>query len=238
MKLLPTGAVVVALGLLTAGCNSGAGSKAAASSTPTVVPATQTAAPSPSGDVPTSAAAPATTVTPSGTPSGAPATTAQAAAASNDQGSSATAAASAAASSSASTSATTGGNAAPVAVCTSLPTAQVASLSGTALTSSREQDFAANNDYTCAYNTAAGVGGMSVTVAVVGGAAQYASSLSTDTVAGSVEHVTPVAGLGDKAFSARDGLRALFGDRLIYVAGLTSAQPAEAIVRALQAKLS
>jgi hypothetical protein len=238
MKLLAAGATVVALGLLTAGCSSGSGTKAAAPSTAGVTSTTAIAAPSPSG-VATPAAAGSAGVGSSATPTGI-ATTAQPTAAGTDLGSAATTTTSASevASSSAAQSATTGGKAAPVVVCATLPTAQVASLSGRALTSSREQDLAADNSYTCAYYTASGVGGLSVTVAVVGGAVAYASSLSVDSVAGSPEHVTPVAGLGDKAFSARDGVRALFGDRMIYVAGLTTVQPAEAIIEALQAKLN
>jgi hypothetical protein len=65
----------------------------------------------------------------------------------------------------------------------------------------------------------------------------YANSMSTDTIEGAAEHVTQVAGIGDKAFSANDGLHALFGDRLIYVAGLTDVAPAKAIVEAVQAQL-
>ena len=226
MKLLTAGAMVLVLGLLTTGCSSGSKTAAAASSTS-------------GGASATSAAAGAAAASSSGTPAGGPSTTAQSAAASQDLSSAAatTTPGGSGAASPGSTSSATGGRAGPVAVCATLPASQVASLSGTAVTSSREQDFAANNDYTCAYNTASGVGGLSVTVAVVGGALAYTSSLSTDTVAGSAEHVTPVAGIGDKAFSARDGLRALFGDRMIYVAGLTSAPPAEAIIKALQAKL-
>jgi hypothetical protein len=113
-----------------------------------------------------------------------------------------------------------------------------ASLSGTALTSSREQDNAPGNSYTCDYFTSSGVGGISVTVMTEGGASAYQNFLTTDKISQDVEHVTEVTGLGDMAFSARDGVHAVFGDRLISVDGLTSAAPAEAIVRALQADLS
>jgi len=71
----------------------------------------------------------------------------------------------------------------------------------------------------------------------VRGAQAYANSLQTDTIAGAAEHVAPLAGVGDKAFSARDGVRAVFGDRMIYVAGVASDQTAVAIIQALQAKL-
>ena len=207
MKLRLAGATAVALGLLTAGCSSGSGTKAAAPSTGTSQAAGSAAVSSSSAQT-------------AGTP-----TTAAPAAASTATGSRATSAAA-------------GGKATPVAVCTALPTSQVASLSGVAVTSSREQDFAAANDYTCDYDTAAGSGGLSVTVALVDGAAEYATSMKTDLASQAVEHVTPVSGLGDKAFSARDGVRALFGDQMIYVAGLTTVPPAEAIIKALQAKLT
>jgi hypothetical protein len=125
----------------------------------------------------------------------------------------------------------------PVVVCTVLPTAQAASLSGLALTTSREQDDAGFNAYRCDYFPASGTGGFSVSVVVAGGAQAYANSLQTDTVEATTEHVAPLAGLGDKAFTARDGVRAVFGDRMIYVAGLATDPPAVAIIKALQAKL-
>jgi hypothetical protein len=122
-------------------------------------------------------------------------------------------------------------------ICTAMPTTQAASLSGVALATSREQDDAEGNAYTCDYFPASGTGGLSVTVTGVGGAQAYANSLQTDTIAGAAEHVAPLAGVGDKAFSARDGVRAVFGDRMIYVAGLATDPPAVAIIQALQAKL-
>lgn len=131
----------------------------------------------------------------------------------------------------------TGPGAPAIVVCTVLPASQAASLSGVALASSREQDDAEFNAYRCDYFPASGTGGFSVSVTVVGGAEAYANSLQTDTVAGAAEHVAPLTGVGDKAFSARDGIRAVFGDRMIYVAGLASDAPAVAIIKALQAKL-
>jgi hypothetical protein len=77
-----------------------------------------------------------------------------------------------------------------------------------------------------------------VTVLTEGGASAYQTFLKNDKVSQAVEHVTPLTGLGDEAFSARDGVHALFGDRLISVAGLTSVPPAEALVRTMQADLS
>jgi hypothetical protein len=148
-----------------------------------------------------------------------------------------TAAASDGTAGSSSTGPSTAASAPAVAVCTVLPISQVASLSGVALATSREQDAADANAYTCDYFPASGSGGLSVTVQTVGGVQAYANSLSTDTVAGAVEHVAPLTGVGDKAFSARDGVRAVFGDRLIYVAGLATDPPAVAIIKALQATL-
>jgi hypothetical protein len=147
-----------------------------------------------------------------------------------------TAPASAPTNSGSTTTVTDAATAAPVAVCTTLPTAQVAALSAKPLTTSREQDDAADNAYTCDYFTASVSGGMSVTVLTIGGAVSYTNSLQTDTIS-KTENVMSLSGIGDKAFSAHDGVRVLFGDRLIYVAGLSTVAPAEAIVRALQAKL-
>jgi hypothetical protein len=124
-----------------------------------------------------------------------------------------------------------------IVVCTVLPISQAASLSGVALATSREQDDAESNAYRCDYFPASGAGGFSVAVTVVGGAQAYANSLQVDTIAGATEHVAPLTSVGDKAFSAQDGVRAIFGDRMIYVAGLASDPPAVAIIKALQAKL-
>ena len=136
-----------------------------------------------------------------------------------------------------STSPTPGTSAAAIAVCTTLQVSQVASLSGVALTTGNEQDSALGNDYTCDYYPASGTGGLSVTVTAAGGAQAYQNSLQTDTTAGAAENVVPLTSVGGKAFSAHDGVRALFGDRMIYVAGLASNPPAVAIIQALQAKL-
>jgi len=148
-----------------------------------------------------------------------------------------TAAASNVTAGSASTVPSAAANAPAVVVCTVLPISQAASLSGLALATNREQDDAGFNSYRCDYFPASGTGGFSVSVTVAGGAQAYANSLQTDTIAGAAEQVAPLTGVGDKAFSAHDGVRALFGDRMIYVAGLASDPPAVAIIQALQAKL-
>jgi hypothetical protein len=131
----------------------------------------------------------------------------------------------------------TSASAPAVAVCTVLPASQAASLSGLALASSREQDDAESSAYRCDYFPASGTGGFSVSVTVTRGAEAYANSLQTDTVIGAAEHVAPLTGVGDKAFSAQDGVRAVFGDRMIYVAGVATDQTAVTIIKALQAKL-
>jgi hypothetical protein len=148
-----------------------------------------------------------------------------------------TAAASDGTAGSGSTSPSTAASAPAIVVCTTLPTSQAASLSGVALASSREQDDAESNAYRCDYFPASGTGGFSVSVTVSRGAQAYANSLQTDTIEGAAEHVAPLAGVGDKAFTAGDGVRAVFGDRMIYVAGLATDAPAVAIIKALQAKL-
>ena len=104
------------------------------------------------------------------------------------------------------------------------------------MTTSREQDDAGFNAYRCDYFPASGSGGFSVSVTVAGGAQAYANSLQTDTIGGA-ENVAPLTGVGDKAFSAKDGVRAIFGDRMIYVAGIAMDQTAVTIIKALQAKL-
>jgi hypothetical protein len=171
------------------------------------------------------AGSPATQATPASSATGAAATTPTEAAASDGNAGSGSA------------SPASGASAPAVAVCTVLPAAQAASLSGVAVTSSREQDDAGFNAYRCDYFPASGTGGFSVSVTVVGGAQAYANSMQTDLVAGAAENVTPLTGVGDKAFSAHDGVRAVFGDRMIYVAGVAADQTAVTIIKALQAKL-
>ncbi len=105
------------------------------------------------------------------------------------------------------------------------------------MTTSREQDDAESNAYRCDYFPASGTGGFSVSVTVADGAVAYANSLQTDTVIGAAENVAPLTGVGDKAFSAKDGVRAVFGDRMIYVAGVSTDQTAVTIIKAVQAKL-
>jgi hypothetical protein len=134
------------------------------------------------------------------------------------------------------TTTTAGGSAAAVKVCTVLPLSQVASLTGKQLTTDREQD-APGYSYQCDYFPNSGVGGVTITVLPTGGAASFQNARQVDEASQSVEHVTDVSGLGDKAFSARDGLRALFGDRLIYVTGVTDEAEAKAVILAVNAKL-
>ena len=168
---------------------------------------------------------------------GSPATPASGGSAGSDSTTPTTAAASDGTAGSGATSPSAGASAPAIVVCTVLPTSQAASLSGVTLASSREQDDAESNAYRCDYFPASGSGGFSVSVTGVGGAQAYANSLQTDTVAGAAEHVAPLTGVGDKAFTAQDGVRAVFGDRMIYVAGLASDAAAVAIIKALQAKL-
>ena len=243
VKLLVAGSAVLPLGLLTAGCSNGLGTKAAATSAGGVTSAAgvTTAAPSTTATTATATATTAAATTASAATGGSAAATGSAmtSATSSATSSSATpGSAAATAGAAAATSAATSGTAAALALCTMLPTSQVASLSGKALTHSREEDSAELDIYTCGYFTASGVGGLSVTVRTMDGATAYANTLNTETHEGAAEHVTPVAGFGDKAFSAQDGLHALFGDRLITVAGLTSVPQAEAIIQAVQTKLT
>lgn len=113
---------------------------------------------------------------------------------------------------------------------------KLASLTDLQLTTSRELD-ATGYSYQCAYNTNSGTGGVNITIIPTGGANNFESAEQTDKISQSAEHVTELSGLGDKAFSATDGLRALFGDRLIYVAGVSSLPKAKAVIEAVEAKL-
>lgn len=132
---------------------------------------------------------------------------------------------------------TTAGAGQPVNVCDLLPLAQVASISGQALTQATENDTAALKSYGC-YYSAAGSAGVSVTVdtdaaATFGTLMQEAEALGGE----------PVGGLGDKAYHAVLGVNALFGDIGIFASTDPAASALEpdaaaiALIKALQPKL-
>lgn len=120
----------------------------------------------------------------------------------------------------------------PVNVCSLLPVATVASVSGEPLTVAQEQDTVSYKLYTCNYTSADGTSGLTVSVLALDAAAGYA-----DAVQAAGSRGTSVSGLGDKAFSSILGLEALFGNVSITVANLQSDAASETLIRYLQSKL-
>jgi hypothetical protein len=123
----------------------------------------------------------------------------------------------------------------PVNVCTLLPVATVASVTGQPLSVAKEDDtLSSSKIYSCDYTNAAGTSGLSVTVEAMVAASVYDSDLSATN---QVVAATQISGLGDKAFSGPLGQEALFGNVLIKVSNLQSDAAAETLIRTLQPKL-
>ncbi len=118
----------------------------------------------------------------------------------------------------------------PVNVCSLLPAATAASLSGEPITQAQEDDTPSYKLYTCNYTSADGTTGFDISVLALDAVAGYDASASVSTV-------TQISGLGDKAYSSITGTIALFGNVSINVSNLASASAAEAIIRNLQPKL-
>jgi hypothetical protein len=119
-------------------------------------------------------------------------------------------------------------------VCTLLPVATVASITGDPLTVATEQDTLSTKTYVCNYASSDGTFGVLITVAAMDAAIGYDADLS------STSQVTPakqISGLGDKAFSGPLGLEALFGNVSISVTNASSDAVAETLIRTLQPKL-
>ncbi|HEY1485948.1 MAG TPA: hypothetical protein VGF84_07575 [Micromonosporaceae bacterium] len=119
-----------------------------------------------------------------------------------------------------------------VAVCSLLPVATVAQLSGEALITQQEEDLANAQTYTCAYTGAVGSSKVAVTVdeknavnSFNAGVAAYGASAK------------PIIGVGDKAYSGPLGQVALFGTTLISVTGVDNDDAAAKIIETLQPKL-
>jgi hypothetical protein len=120
-------------------------------------------------------------------------------------------------------------------ICTLLPVATVASITGEPLTVATEDDtLSSSKIYSCNYTNAAGTSGLIVTVEAMVAAAAYDSDLSATN---QVVTAKQISGLGDKAFSGPLGQEALFGNVLIKVSGLQSDDAAETLIRTLQPKL-
>jgi hypothetical protein len=120
----------------------------------------------------------------------------------------------------------------PVNVCSLLPAATAASISGEAISQATEDDTTSYKLYVCKYSNAAGTNGFDISVLALDAAAGYDAGL---TAAGS--DAKQISGLGDKAFSSILGLKALFGNVSITVSNLASDDASEALIRELQPKL-
>jgi hypothetical protein len=119
-------------------------------------------------------------------------------------------------------------------VCTLLPVATVASITGEPLTVATEQDTLPTKTYVCDYTSSDGTFGVLITVAAMAAAIGYDADLSATN---QVTTAKQISGLGDKAFSGPLGLEALFGNVSISVSNLQSDAAAETLIRALQPKL-
>jgi hypothetical protein len=124
----------------------------------------------------------------------------------------------------------------PVNVCSLIPASTAASVSGEAITVAQEQDTLSYKIYSCNYTTADGTNGFVLNVLAMDAAAGYQADIDTHKTVGSP--VTPISGLGDKAFSVSDGAEALFGNVEIQVSNLVgNTAAAETLIRDLQPKL-
>ena len=119
-------------------------------------------------------------------------------------------------------------------VCTLLPVATVASITGEPLTVATEQDTLPTKTYVCDYTSSDGTYAVLITVAAMAAAIGYDADLSSTS---QVTTAKQISGLGDKAFSGPLGLEALFGNVSISVSNLQSDAAAETLIRALQPKL-
>jgi hypothetical protein len=121
-------------------------------------------------------------------------------------------------------------------VCSLIPAATAASVSGEPITVAQEQDTVSYKIYSCNYTSADGTTGFVINVLALDAAAGYQGEIQTDQTIGTP--VTTISGLGDKAFASSDGVEALFGNVSIKVANLVGKTDAcETLIRDLQPKL-
>ena len=120
----------------------------------------------------------------------------------------------------------------PVDVCSLLPVADVARISGEPLTVAKEDDTVSYKIYGCSYTSTDGTSGVDVSVLALDAAAGYDGGLQA---AGS--GAKQISGVGDKAYSAITGVQALFGNVSITVSNLQSDDAAVQIIKELQPKL-
>jgi hypothetical protein len=120
----------------------------------------------------------------------------------------------------------------PVNICSLLPVATVASVTGEPLTVTKEDDTPSYKIYSCDYTSADGTSGVTVSVLALDAVAGYGGSVDAAGSAGKT-----ITGLGDKAFTSILGVEALFGNVSITVSDLQSDDAAETLIRDLQPKL-
>ncbi|HUZ71111.1 MAG TPA: DUF3558 family protein [Candidatus Saccharimonadales bacterium] len=125
----------------------------------------------------------------------------------------------------------------PVNICSLLPVATVASVTGEPLTVAKEQDTVSYKIYMCDYTSADGTAGLTVSVLAMDAAAGFQGDVDANKAVGGADPFTPISGLGDKAFSAISGVEALFGNVSITVSNLQSTSASETLIRDLQPKL-
>jgi hypothetical protein len=124
----------------------------------------------------------------------------------------------------------------PVNICSLLPVATVASVSGEPITVAQEQDTASFKIWVCNYTSADGTSGVTVSVLAMDAAAGFQGDIDANKSVGAAGY-TPISGLGDKAFSSISGVEALFGNVSISISDLKSTSASETLIRDLQPKL-
>ena len=120
----------------------------------------------------------------------------------------------------------------PVNICTLLPVATVASITGEPLSVAKEDDTLSYKSYVCDYTSADGTSELRITVEAKDAAIGYDAGLKAAGTA-----AKQISGLGEKANSSILGQDALFGNVRITVTNLQSDAAAETLIRTLQPKL-
>ncbi|HUZ70101.1 MAG TPA: hypothetical protein VMU65_10345 [Candidatus Saccharimonadales bacterium] len=117
-------------------------------------------------------------------------------------------------------------------VCTTLPAASAAQLSGQPITTADVIADPSSDGYGCAYGNTDDSIQVEVKIFTHDTASSYALFLSGS------KNATPMSGLGDKAFFDNDGtMYVLAGDNLIQVNGLSTADSCAALARPVVAAL-
>jgi hypothetical protein len=124
----------------------------------------------------------------------------------------------------------------PVNVCALIPASTAASVSGEPITVANEDDTLSYKIYSCDYTSADGTMGFDIDVLALDAVAGFQGDIDGAKAVG--VPVTPISGLGDKAFANGGGVEALFGNVEIHVANLSGQTAAcETLIRDLQPKL-